>query len=714
MGALFSNALLDLLLVLKKRRQVGVSVEPEEALVAAVRLVMEHLGIELRLPQKGDGVGATEDAVLVLAECSLVRSRQVTLPKDEWRLDLGPLVAFEKESDKPLALIPVSPGKYLIYDVISGTVEPLNADCVRNLQPVAYTFFRPLPEHEASAWSLLKWGFQGLKNDTRRIIWTGILIAVLTLSLPVMVKVLFNTIIPSASSTYVLQFALTILTCAAVIFLLRMAQVVSIARVAQSLSLAFQSAVMDRLLNLPVDFFRQFSSGELAYRSLGVDGIRRILNDAFIQAFLSGVFSLFTLGLLYWFSVPLALCATMMYGVQVLYLSLIYAFYLGRLQEQGQASGISSGMAYELLSGISKIRVAGAEERAFSSWSKTLANQVRAMLKADRLGAWVMILNNIFPMVLTASVFAFILWKQKELNFSLGEFLGFNASLTMFTASLLSFSSLSVQLLSAVPLYRGLKPILHGLPEVNEGKISPGELTGKIELVRVSFHYEGSGRQILIDVNLKVEPGQMIAIVGPSGAGKSTILRLLLAFERPHSGSIYYEGQDLSTLHLTQLRRQIGVVLQNGKLFIGSILDNIIGSSLLTVDDAWWAAKMCGLDKDIEAMPMGMYTLVGGTGGLSGGQRQRILIARALVRKPKILFLDEATSALDNKTQEMVSESIEQLKVTRVVIAHRLSTIKKADCIYVLDQGRLVQSGSYNELIQKPGMFAELAKRQLS
>jgi ABC-type bacteriocin/lantibiotic exporter with double-glycine peptidase domain len=216
-------------------------------------------------------------------------------------------------------------------------------------------------------------------------------------------------------------------------------------------------------------------------------------------------------------------------------------------------------------------------------------------------------------------------------------------------------------------------------------------------------------------VSLHIEPGEFIALVGPSGSGKSTLFRLLLGFETPEAGAIYFDGQDLTTLDIQEVRRQMGVVLQNGRLLTGTILENIIGSSLLTIAEAQEAARMSGLDEDIKRMPMGLHTLVTEGGGtLSGGQRQRLLIARAVVTKPRILFFDEATSALDNRTQAIVSESLERLQATRVVIAHRLSTIINADRIFVMEGGRLVQTGTYQELIDRPGPFLELAKRQMT
>jgi ATP-binding cassette subfamily C protein len=266
-----------------------------------------------------------------------------------------------------------------------------------------------------------------------------------------------------------------------------------------------------------------------------------------------------------------------------------------------------------------------------------------------------------------------------------------------------------------VPLYERAAPILKTLPEVDSTRSNPGELSGAIEANHLVFRYRPDSPLVLRDLSFTVQPGQFVAFVGPSGCGKSTLLRLLLGFEQPESGAVYFDGQDLAGLDVQAVRRQMGVVLQTGKLISGDILTNIIGAAPLTVDDAWEAARLSGLDRDIQAMPMGLHTVINESGGgLSGGQRQRMMIARAIVAKPRLLLFDEATSALDNHTQSIVSQSLKGLKATRIVIAHRLSTIIDADRIFVVDKGRIEQSGTYEELMKQGGLFAELAKRQLA
>jgi ATP-binding cassette subfamily C protein len=297
-----------------------------------------------------------------------------------------------------------------------------------------------------------------------------------------------------------------------------------------------------------------------------------------------------------------------------------------------------------------------------------------------------------------------------------GEFLAFNTAFQQVVAAIVLVGAAVLNVVGAIPVWERTRPILQTLPETERSKLDPGQIQGAVDLTEVSFRYAADGPLVLDGVSFRAQPGEFIALVGPSGAGKSTLLRVLLGFERPETGTVEYDGKDLSNLDVRAVRQQAGVVVQHARLLPGSIFHNIIGSSTaLTPEDAWEAARIAGLDEDIRAMPMGMQTMISeGSSTFSGGQRQRILIARAVASKPRLLLFDEATSALDNRTQASVTASLERLRATRIVIAHRLSTIRGADRILVLHDGRVVQSGTYVELTEREGPFADLARRQLA
>ena len=332
---------------------------------------------------------------------------------------------------------------------------------------------------------------------------------------------------------------------------------------------------------------------------------------------------------------------------------------------------------------------------------RTIGNRLRAF-------------NAIQPVLLLLVVFVTVVALGAG-EIDAGDFLAFNAAMLQFALATTLVTNSLAMVVDVIPILDRARPILEAATEISSDRADPGDLSGQIEVKSVSFRYSEDTPLVLRNLSIKVEPGEFVALVGPSGSGKSSLLRVLLGFEQPEIGSVYYDGQDLATLDTRAVRRQLGVVLQAGRLMPGELYKNIIGTSTLTVDDAWAAAARVGLAEDIQRMPMGMYTYISeGVSTLSGGQRQRLMIARAIVNQPRIIFLDEATSALDNEAQAVVTDTLKRLDATVVAIAHRLSTIRQADRIFVIEAGRLVQAGTYDELIDQPGVFADLARRQLS
>jgi NHLM bacteriocin system ABC transporter ATP-binding protein len=587
-----------------------------------------------------------------------------------------------------------------------------------SLNGFAYTFYRPLPSGKLSIWDLLSFGMRDSKRELLTIIVMGIFGGVLGMVFPIATGIIFNSIIPSAQRSQLLQISafLVIAACATAMFTLT--RDFATLRLEGKMGSSLQAAVWDRLLRLPVPFFRRYTSGDLADRSSGIGYILHTLTGSAIYSILSGVFSIFSFLLLFYYSWQLALMATGLVFV-IFARSAISAYFEIRYQRQiFRAHGRISGMLLEFVGNIARLRVSGAEPRAFAVWAREFAGQKQLSVRARKVSNGLAIFSSAFPVVSLAILFSYAaqLMGHPLLHaLTTGTFLAFLAAFVQFQTAALGLCSAVESALGVVPLYERAMPIFETLPEAAGAHKQPGDLSGSIEVNHVDFRYHADMPRVLQDVSFSVKPGQFVAIVGPSGSGKSSLLRLLIGFEKPEAGAIYYDGQDLAKLDVQNVRRQIGVVLQSARLSSGTIFDNIVGSGAFTLDDAWEAARSAGLEQDIREMPMGMHTVVSeGGGNISGGQRQRLLIARAIVKKPRIFLFDEATSALDNLTQAKVSHSLEAFRATRVVIAHRLSTIVKADRIFVVEKGAIVQHGSYDELANQEGLFQELAKRQLT
>ncbi len=676
-------------------------------LVEACRLAGSVLGIEIR-----GGLTVPD-----IARASRVRVRRVMLRGAWWREDNGPMVAFLKEKEQPVALLPTTTSAYELVDPASGVRETVTADRAGALIPLAFTFDRSLPERLLGVADLLRFGLGACsRQDLITVPLMGAAIGLLGVITPIASGVIFDSIIPGVERAQLFHLTAVLLAIAVGASLFEMAKGFAELRIETRMGSAVQAGVWDRLLGLPVAFFRRYLAGDLALRSMGIESIRQVLTESVLSSILGGIFSLFNLVLLFYYHWRLALLAL---GLVVLATAVSFFMSVAELRYQRiiqELQGKVSGMVFQFITGIAKLRVSGAEEKAFAQWAGRFAEQKRYGFKARLISSGLSTFNAAFPVLASFAVFivVFMLRDRGSSGLSTGEFVAFNAAFGQFLAAGLDMGLVLISVLQVVPLYERARPILETHPEVDVDRSDPGTLRGDVELTHVSFRYDPDGPLILNDVSLKAAPGEFIAVVGPSGAGKSTIFRLLLGFETPVGGSIYYNGQDLAGLDIQKVRRQMGIVIQNSQVLPGTIFENIVGSAPLTMEDAWEAARMAGLDQDVERMPMGMHTFIPEGGStLSGGQRQRLLIARALVRKPRILLFDEATSALDNQTQAQVSESLEKLKVTRLVIAHRLSTIMRAHRIYVLAGGRVVQAGRYEELMAVPGPFADLASRQL-
>ncbi|MFC5496915.1 NHLP bacteriocin export ABC transporter permease/ATPase subunit [Caenimonas terrae] len=717
-GEYLDRAMHALAAVLDRRAAAGPPESASASIASALRLVGGAAGFTVTVPPAPAASQATgrRDEVAEIAEASLIRRRAVALKGQWWTTGAGPLLGFREEGGQPVALLPTR-GGYMLHDPATGERSPVGAELANTLSPFAFSFYRSFPHGKMKLLDLMKFGSHGLVRDYLLVGLMGLTVGVLGMLTPILTGLLFDTVIPGADRGQLSQVTLALLAGAFGAAMFELTKGFAMLRAESRMDASIQAGVWDRLLRLPAPFFRDFSAGDLAVRANGINAIRQALSGTTLSAIFSAVFSVFNLLLLFYYNAKLALVALALVLVAVLFMVGVNLVALRQQRRLAELSGLLSGMVFQFLGGISKLRTTGSETRAFHQWAVQFAAQQRYQFRAQMAQNAMATFGAVFPVLANIALFGMIaIYLQDAKDFSTGQFLAFNAAFGGLMGAMLAATGALTSILNIIPIYERAKPILRGEPEITSSKAHPGQLTGEIEINHLSFSYAPDGPQILKDVSLQIKPGEFVALVGASGSGKSTLLRLLLGFETPTLGSIFYDRQDMAGLDLGALRRQLGVVLQNGQLLAGDVFTNIIGSAAaLTLDDAWDAATQAGIADDIRDMPMGMHTVVSDGGGtLSGGQRQRVLIARAIVNRPRIVIFDEATSALDNRAQAMVSDSLEKLQATRIVIAHRLSTIVNADRILVLDNGNLVQSGTYAALMEQPGIFAELARRQIT
>ncbi|KAB8315265.1 NHLP bacteriocin export ABC transporter permease/ATPase subunit [Tolypothrix campylonemoides VB511288] len=690
-------------------------------LLVAAGAVGRAMGVKIRPPARSENLKRVKEPLEAIVRASRIRMRRVLLRDNWWEKDCGPMVAYTEEDNRPVALLSISATSYEMFDPIEQTRVKVDEQIAITLAPVAYMFYRSLPDKALKAWDLVQFALKGRGRELLAILITGVAVTLLGMVTPQATAILMDNAIPDSDRGLLLQVGLGLLVAALGTALFQLTQGFAILRMETASDASTQAAVWDRLLNLPVSFFRQYTTGDLQSRVSSVSTIRRQLSGRTLINLISSLFALFYLGQLFYYNFKLALVAVAVAVVTIAVTTLSGTLLVRKVRPLLELQGNIFGQTVQLINGISKLHVAGAEDRAFASWSKNYSRQVKLELSTQQVEDFVALFNTVMPTLTSGVLFWFTISLLEEaktsggIGLSLGTFLAFNTAFGNFIRGTTDLSNTVTEVLQVIPQWKRTQPILATVPEVDLSKADPGKLIGRIVVDHVTFRYRSDGPLTLDDVSISAQPGEFIALVGGSGSGKSTIFRLLLGFETPEAGTIYYDGQDLSGLDVDAVRRQLGVVLQGGQLTAASIFDNIAGGAQITLDEAWEAARMSGFADDVAAMPMEMHTVISeGGGNLSGGQRQRLLIARALALKPRILLFDEATSALDNRTQAIVSESLEKLQVTRIAIAHRLSTIRNAHRIYVLQAGRVVQQGSFEELGSQQGLFAQLMQRQMA
>ncbi len=639
-----------------------------------------------------------------------VMRRGVKLGKDWYKDSVGALLGFFKDGGA-VALLPAPVSGYTFYDPVSGKRRRVDRSTRDRFEEDAIIFYKPFPSGKAGVSGLLRFMADTLTGaDIAAFTLAALAVSLVGLLIPKLNGFLFSNVAVGKDHALLLS-ATVFLACATLsVLLLTAVRELLLSRINTKLTVTVHAAVMARALSLPAAFFKNYSAGELASRAQGVGNLCRTLATTVLSAAVTTLFSLLYLlqiaALTPALTVPAALSIAASTAV-----TLIIAFGQTRVNERlMEQKSKEDGLTYALISGVQKIRLAGAEKRAYAKWSAQFAKEAALSYHPPLL----LRLGEVLSVAVSLVTEVVLYFTAVRGNVAVADYYAFNTAYGMVSGAFLSLTGVVSAAAQIRPVLQMARPILETEPEISEERPVVTRLSGGVELNGVSFRYREDMPYVLDDLSLKIRPGQYVAIVGKSGCGKSTLLRLLLGFETPEKGAIYYDGRDLSTLDLRSLRRKIGTVLQTGRLFAGDVYTNIaITAPGLTMEKAWEAAEVAGIAEDIRRLPMGMRTVISeGSGGISGGQRQRLLIARAIASEPKILMFDEATSALDNLTQKKVSDALDKLHCTRIVIAHRLSTIRHCDRIIVLEGGKIVEDGNYEELMARGGFFAELVSRQ--
>ena len=640
-----------------------------------------------------------------------VMTRDVLLTRGWYRNAFGPMLGTLRENGMAVALIPGKLYGYSFLNPATGRIVRLNRETEKLLNEEAMCFYRPLPLKKLGIPDLMLYMKDCItRGDMALILFSAFLVTKVSLLEPRAYGLITGRILRSGNLSLLGGMSVFLLSAALTSSILSAMNSILLQRISMKTSLAVESAVMMRILSLPLRFFRQYSSGEITSRASSVNTLCGMLLSFVLSTGLSSLMSLLFIGQIFRFTPMLVIPSIILVLVTTIISFITSMRQIPVSRELMELSAKDTGMSYAMISGIQKIRLSGAEKRAFARWGKLYAKEAELQYNPP-------VFLKINPVITTAVSLTgtiVLYYMAVRSGVTPSDYFAFNASYGHVMGAFSSLAGIAISVAFIQPTLEMVEPILKTEPEITEQKEAVTSLSGSIDVSHVSFRYEDNMPYVFQDLSLKVKAGEYVAIVGRTGCGKSTLIRLLLGFETPEKGAIFYDGRDLAGLDPRSLRRKMGVVSQNGELMQGDIYSNItISAPHLNLEAAWEAAEIAGIAQDIRDMPMGMQTVISeGQGGISGGQKQRLLIARAVAPGPSILILDEATSALDNKTQKHVAEALDQLRCTRIVIAHRLSTIRNCDRILVMDEGSIAEEGSYEELIAKKGIFADLVERQ--
>ena len=637
--------------------------------------------------------------------------RKVELPAGWHRDASGAYLAFRKDDRSPLALIPSGIYGYRCYDVSAGTSHRVTNKTEEMISRDAYCFYRPFPQTKLTIPLLFRYIFESLRiPDFIQIGLISVFAILIGMLIPRLTNLLFGAVLESGDIPVLYAIAAFMICAAASRMIISTARDLISSRIETRLQMNIEAAAMMRVLTLPPSFFHEYSSGEMSSRMQSINLLCSTLINAVLSTGLTSLFSLLYITQIFSFTPALVIPSIIIILLTVGFSTLTVLLETKRQKLVMEEEAKTTGLAFALISGIQKLRLAGAEKRGFAHWAAQYTKIAQLTYDPPVFIKVSGVISLAIDLGGTIALYAAAI----SSGVAISDYMAFNSAYGMVMGAFASLASIAIVFSRIKPVLSLAKPILDTPPETEGSRKVITELRGNIELDDVTFRYEKNSPPIIKGLSMKIKKGEYVAVVGPSGCGKSTLIRLLLGFEKPERGGIFYDMKNIDQIDIKSLRRHIGCVMQDGGLFNDSIYANIaLSAPTLTMEEAWEAAEAASIADDIRAMPMGMHTMISeGQGGISGGQKQRLMIARAIAPKPSVLIFDEATSALDNITQKRVTEALDSLNCTRIVIAHRLSTIKGCDRILYMDHGRILEEGTYDELIEKGGLFADMVSRQ--
>lgn len=683
-------------------------------LFSACQIIGKAMGITFIQREETDSIQDLPSALEELCEGAGVRNRIVSLRRKWWKEDSGHLLAFYGESNQPVALIRKGQN-YELVDPEKMQSTRVTKSVALRLHLKAYRFYIPFPDDLKSGGAILRFFFKHTSKEYLPLLLFSTIGALIALFPPFATRILFSTVIPDLNLSLLVQVSIGLLIAAISASLFVFFRALSILRLEGLADNLVQSGMWDRLLKLPVHFFRRYSTGNLIRRVMAMTEIRQLISGNVSRVMISGIFSLFYIIAMAIYAPRLILIsiAPIFLGLLITALCSLRKTHLER--EILEIEGTLNGTLIQIIGGVAKLRVSGAENPAFTHWADSFQKDTQLRMRAQQVQNIATVTNAVLPIVSLMAIFFLAMEFMKTgTGLSLGNFLAFNVAFISFSTAIFDLGNTFIQAAPIIPMWQRSRVITEEPLEIVLKKEKSGRLQGDVHIDGISFRYDPTTPLVLDDVSISATPGEFVGIIGPSGCGKSTLVRLLLGFEKPEKGAIYYDGKDLAGLDIRSVRRQIGAVLQGEGIIAGSLYDNIVCGVLYKGEEIQRALELSEFSKDLEEFPMGLHTYIAAGGEiLSGGQKQRLMIARALISNPKILLMDEATSALDNETQKKISANLSSLNVTRIIIAHRLSTIREAHRIYVIDQGRIQDVGSFNELAGRCKIFQEMLKRQM-